>query len=116
MYTASVVGLPSNLTSTMTADNGAATKVPGGGVGYFLFESGTRHRLTADEYVVASDLVRYHESASSTTATSVGEFTVTYSPQYRVTVRSEPPNLIEPESSNSYDAGASITTPRSSEG
>jgi hypothetical protein len=111
MYPASVVGLPSNLTSRITADNGAATKVAGGGVGYFLFESGTTHRLTADEYVVASDSVRYHASANSTTATNGGEFTVTYSPQYRVTVKSEPPSHIEPESSNWYDVNARITTP-----
>jgi len=111
MYPASVVGLPSNLTSTITADNGAATQLPGGGVGYFLFDSGTIHRLTADEYVVASDSVRYHTSANSTTAASGGKFTVTYSPQYRVTVKSEPPSLIESESSKWYDASAQITTP-----
>jgi hypothetical protein len=104
-------GLPSNLTSTITADNGAATKVLGGEVGYFLFASGTTHRLTANEYVVASDSVRYHASANSTMATSGGEFTVTYGPQFRVTMKSEPPGLIEPESSNWYDASARITTP-----
>jgi hypothetical protein len=36
---------------------------------------------------------------------------VTYSAQFRVTVKSEPPSLIEPESSNWYDASARITTP-----
>jgi hypothetical protein len=111
IFADNVDGLPSSLTTTITADNGATAKVPGGGVGYFLFESGTAHKLTADEYIAASDSVRYHASANSTMATSEGEFTVTYAPQFRVTIRSEPPGLIEPESSNWCDASARITTP-----
>jgi hypothetical protein len=107
--------LPSNLTSLITADNGVAIKVKGGGVGYLLFESGTTHRIIADEYVAASDSIRYHASAHSATAASEGEFTLTYSPQFRITVKSEPPGLIEPESSSWYDAGARVTTPTAQE-
>ena len=110
-----VNGLPSNLTSVITADNGVAIKVTGGGVGYFLFESGTIHRIIADEYVAASDSTRYHASTHSATAATEGEFAVTYNPQFRITVKSEPPGLIEPESSNWYDAGARVTTPTAQE-
>jgi hypothetical protein len=106
-----VNGLPSNLASVFTADNGVAIKVKGGGVGYFLFESGTTHRIIADEYVSASDSIRYHASAHSATAATEREFTLTYNPQFRITVKSEPPGLIEPESSSWYDAGARVTTP-----
>jgi hypothetical protein len=110
IFATRVNGLPSNLTSVITADNGVDIKVAGQGVGYFLFESGTTHRIIADEYVVASDSIRYHASAHSATSATEAEFAVTYNPQFRVTVKSEPAGLIEPESSNWYDGGARVTT------
>ena len=115
VFATHVNGLPSNLTSVITADNGVAIKVGGQGVGYFLFESGTTHRIIADEYVVASDWIRYHASAHSTTTATGGEFAITYDPQFRVTVKSEPPGLIEPESSSWYDGGARVATPTAQE-
>jgi hypothetical protein len=110
-FAARVSGLPSGLTSVITADNRAAISVSEEGVGYFLFENGTTHGIVADQYVVAGDSVRYRASGYSATATTEGEFIVTYNPQFLVTVRSEPHDFIEPESSEWYDAGARITTP-----
>jgi len=117
VFSARVNGLPSDLASVITADNRSTITVSGGGVGYFLFGSGITHTLSADEYITtpASDSVRYHASAHSTTATTDGEFTIAYSPQYRVTVNSEPQGLIEPESSKWYDAGVRLTTPTAQE-
>jgi hypothetical protein len=110
VFSARVNGLPSDLASVITADNRSTIRVSGGGVGYLLFGSGITHTLSADEYISASDSVRYHASVHSTTATTDGEFTIAYSPQYRVTVNSDPRGLIETESSKWYDAGARMTT------
>jgi hypothetical protein len=115
VFSVRVSGLPSDLASVITADNRSTITVSGGGVGYFLFENGTTHKITADEYITASDSVRYHTSAHSTTGTTDGEFAVTYNPQFRVTMKSEPPGLIEPESSNWIDAGMRLTTPTAQE-
>jgi hypothetical protein len=111
VFPVNVNGLPSNLGSTVTADDKSTISVPGGGVGYFLFETGTTHKIAADEYVVAGDSVRYHASVHLATTTTGGEFAVIYNPQFLVIVRSEPHGFIEPESSEWYDAGARITTP-----
>ena len=111
MFQTRVAGLPAELSSVIKADNGVTIKVAGGGIGYFLFASETQHVLTADEFVNPADSVRYHANTHSTTAMTRGEFTFTYEPQFRVTVKSDPAGLIEREWSDWYDQGVSIRTP-----
>jgi len=109
-----VVGLPSELSTQIMSGN-QTTTVHGEGTGYFLFEAGNRPIVAASEYVSASDSVRYHAKISSFTATDDAEFTVTYEPQFLVTVKSEPSGLLQRESSDWYDLGESVETPRAPE-
>jgi len=105
-----VVGLPSELSTQITSGN-QTTTVHGEGTGYMLFEAGNTQIITASEYVSASNSVRYHAKIRSFSATNDTEFTVTYEPQFLVTVKSEPSGLIEREWSHWYDLGARVETP-----
>ena len=104
-------GLPDELSSVVTADGTMRIKVYGGGAAYFLFESGTEHMINVDEYVNASESVRYHAKIHSTVTTAETEFTVTYEPQFLISVRSEPAGLIQREWSDWYYLGTIVETP-----
>ena len=106
-----VAGLPPELSSRIISDTNETITVRGGGVGYLLFESGNTHTISAEEYVSAGNAIRYHARTNSIAASRDEEFTVTYEPQFLVTVKSEPPGLIEREWSQWYDPGARIETP-----
>jgi hypothetical protein len=111
LSTVRVSGLPTELSSVVTADDAVRIQVSGEGAAYFLFESGTEHVISADEYVNSSESVRYHAKGHSIVVNAEGEFTVTYEPQFLIIVRSEPAGLIQREWSQWYDPGARVETP-----
>jgi len=114
LISTNVIGLPADLSTQVTSGNQTIT-VHGGGTGYFLFEAGNRPIVAASEYATASDSVRYHTRTSSFAATDNAEFTISYEPQFLVTVKSNPSGLIEWEWSDWYDLGESVETPRAPE-
>ena len=108
-------GLPAELSTRVTSDVNQTVTVHGGEVGYLLFESGKTYTISADEYVNAGTSIRYRAKVNSFVANTDEEFTVTYEPQFLVTVKSEPPGLIEREWSEWCDLGARIETPSARE-
>ena len=111
LFSTKIVGLPEDLTTRLTTDENLTIQVRGGAVGYFLFESGTTHVITADEYVYAGKMVRYHATNHSAIAVGDGEFTVGYEPQFLIIVKSEPAGLIQREWSDWYDRETGVETP-----
>lgn len=111
LFTIHLSGLPDNLLSTVTVDDAVRMKAKGGGTVFFLFASGTRHVIAADEYVNAGKSVRYHAKSHSIVVNADSEFTVAYEPQFLITIRSEPPGLVGREESAWYELGTRIETP-----
>jgi hypothetical protein len=110
-----VAGLPPELSTRIVSDTNENITVPGGGVGHLLFESGNTHTISADEYVTAGNATRYYAVTNSIPVSGDEELTVTYEPQFLVTMKSDPPGLIDQEWSRWYDPGARIDTPTARE-
>jgi hypothetical protein len=112
LSTVRMSGLPAELSSVVTADDTVRVQVSGEGATYFLFESGTTHVISVDEYVNAGESVRYRaKSHSIAVNASDAEFTFSYEPQFLIIVKSEPAGLIQREWSDWYDRGTGIETP-----
>ena len=112
LSTVHVSGLPAEMSNVISADDGTRTQVSGEGTAYFLFESGTKHVIRANEYLNATESVRYRAKIYSIVVNaSDADFTITYEPQFLIVVRSEPAGLIQREWSDWYDWGSGIETP-----
>lgn len=115
LVSAHVAGLPPELSTRIVSDTKENITVSGGGVGYLLFESGNVHSISPDEYVTAGNATRYHAVTNSIAVSKEEEITLAYEPQFLVTMKSDPPSLIDQEWSRWHDLGARIDTPTAQE-
>lgn len=107
--TISVLGLPSDLTTTLQVDGNKVADMKGGDVQVLSYTIGTSHTFQVDQYVSGASGFRYHCTSNSWTAGAEGSNQFNYATQVYLDVSTDPTGIIDVTQSGWYAEGSSAS-------
>ena len=107
--TVSVVGLPSDLTTTLQVDGNKVADMKGGDVQVLSYTIGTSHTFQVDQYVSGASGYRYYCTSNSWTAGAEGSNQFNYATQVYLDVSTDPTGITDVTQPGWYAAGSSAS-------
>jgi len=107
--TVSVVGLPSDLKTTLQVDGSKVAEMKGGDVRVLSYTIGTSHTFQVDQYVSGASGYRYYCTSNSWTAGAEGSNQFNYATQVYLDVSTDPTGITDVTQPGWYAAGSSAS-------